>query len=151
MLVLSAFRIEDLDAAAASFGQGLFQNSAVLEILRNVYLKRHVIRRVILRQDRTEERRRVERIIVGQVLPKEFAAADDSAFAHREKLEGEPLFFAIVADDIDVALGGRRHFLRFAKSENGLVQITILGGDLVFALLGKLPHSLFERLGKFLV
>ena len=74
---LAAFRVEYPDAAAAAFRQQLFENGAVLKILRHVDLERNVIGRIILRQDLAEKLRRIECIVLGQVFPKKFAAADD--------------------------------------------------------------------------
>src|SRR5690606_15575359 len=99
-------RVKDVNAAAAALGQSLFENAAILEIYRHVYLERNVVGRVILSQNLAEKFACVERVIFDEVFPKEFAAADDLAFAHREKLKRKPLFLAVETEDVDVLLGG---------------------------------------------
>src|SRR6185503_16490779 len=84
--ILSAFRIVNSNAAAAAFTQRFFERWPILKITRHMYLERHVVGRIVLCQNITEELRRVKAIILGQVFPKEFAAAYDATLPHGEKL-----------------------------------------------------------------
>src|SRR5690606_33942173 len=133
----------DVNAAAAALGQSLFENAAILEIYRHVYLERNVVGRVILSQNLAEKFACVERVIFDEVFPKEFAAADDLAFAHREKLKRKPLFLAVETEDVDVLLGGHRHLLRFAQGKDRVAKVAVFRSELVFSFVGKLPHTRF--------
>ncbi len=146
-----AFWIEDVDTPTAAFGEQFFQDGPVFEIVRHMDLERDIVGRIILDQHAAEKLRSVKIVALGQVFPKELTAADDPAFAHGEKLQRKPLTFAVVANDVDVAFGGRRHLLRFAQSKNGAVKVSVFRRQLVLALVRILPHSFLERTGKFLV
>src|SRR5688500_7500482 len=58
---------------------------------------------------------------------------------------------AIKPNNVDIPIGGRRHFLGFAQGKNGAVQVAIFGRQLVFSLFGIGPHSGLERAAELFV
>src|SRR2546423_12809040 len=105
MAILASFWVENAHASATPFGEGTLQEIAIIKVARNVDLERHVVGRIILRQHTAKELTGVKGLIGRQVLPKEFAAADDPAFTCGEKLQRKPGPFAIKADRVDIAFG----------------------------------------------
>src|SRR6186997_3255919 len=103
MPLLSDLGNNDLYPASAAFAQKLFERRAILKIDGNVNFKRDIICRVILNEHLTKEFARVERVVFGQILPKELAASYNSSFAHGKQLKCEPLFLAIKTENIFIA------------------------------------------------
>ena len=105
---------------------------------------------VVLRQHLAQEFGRVE-FVLRQIFPEEFTTPNDVPFTHREELQRQPLAFAIIPKDIDVAFRSRRHLLLLGKFDYSLAQISILGSDFVTHLFRSVQHALFQNVGQFRV
>ena len=111
LALLPALRVEYSHAPAFALRQGLLQQPAVFKVRRHVNLARHVVGRVVLREHVTQKRRRVERVVRGQVFPEELAASDDLPLAHSEELKGEARPLAVEAEDVNVEVLCDGHLL----------------------------------------
>src|SRR5690349_21180524 len=148
--LLTALRIVDSHATPLAFRQCFLQQLAIVKVYGDVDLARHVIGGVILRQHFAQKLRRIE-IVFRQILPEKLAPPDDVSFAHREQLQREPLSFAVVTKDVDVAFRSRGHLLLLGKPDHGLAQIAILRRELVTHVVRRFEHPRFEHVGELFV
>jgi len=86
-----------------------------------------------------------------QVFPEKLAPSDNVALAHRKQLQREPLSFAVVTKDVDVAFRSRGHLLLLGQTDHRSAQIAILGRQLITQIVGSFQHASFERIGEFLI
>src|SRR5205809_333026 len=105
---------------------------------------------VVLNQNVAEKLGGIK-IVWRKIFPEKFATPNDVTFTHGEELQRQPLAFAIVSKDVDVAFAGRRHLLLLGKFDYSLAQIAIFSREFVAHLFGRVQHSRFKFVGQFRV
>ncbi len=136
-------RHDDVDAAAALFGEVLFEQLAVLEIDRHMGLSRRVVAHgVVLLERLPHERAGVER--VAEVFPEELAFADNFALAHGKERERELPALAVIAERVDVFVRHNHHLLLLPELLYGAQLVAVARGRLEAQLVGGARHALLE-------
>ncbi len=115
---------------------------SILEVRRNMDLRWNEGGiEVVLLQHGSEELPGIEGFLV---LPEQLPLIDNPAPPHVEDGDGDHVFLAVVAEDVDVVIAGGGHLLAFGEVLHGFDRIAVMRGNFELFLLRRLFHPLLE-------